>query len=98
MVGGARLVLDVRCWTEGEREGGGGGKVGGGAVTSFVGAVVAGVGVGVVEEEGSEDRAAEYEVGVVCVPCLEGMGSASEYGGHCGWAGDFTGWRGRVWR
>jgi len=69
----------VRCRTEGGgrgEEGGGkeGGKVGAGRVTSFIGAVVAGVGVGVVEEEGAEDGAAEDEVGVVWVPGLEGWG------------------------
>lgn len=104
MVGRARLVLDVRCRTERgkeekrEEEVEAGGR--GGLLTSFVGAVVAGVGVGVVEEEGAEDGPAEDEVGVVCVA---GFGwsqwlVSENGGGHCGWERDFTGWRGRAWR
>lgn len=55
------------CCLRGDGEGGGWGAGRGRRerVTSFVGAVVAGVGVGVVKEEGAEDGASEDEVVVV---------------------------------
>lgn len=82
-VGAAGVLVVDGCYKTGEVERGG-------EVTSFVSAVVAGVGIGVVEEERAEDGAAEDEVVVVWVSDSDelGFGRVGVAGGECLLAGE----------